>query len=86
MIETGDAGLGASLVRIGRIMGRKELAKWRPVMAMALLLTLASKFFSVYAPVYFGDAINKMYGPGATFHGSWSSYYIEPITIVIEKL
>ncbi len=29
-------------------------------------LTLASKVFSVYAPVFFGDAINLMSGPNAT--------------------
>ena len=65
-IETGDAGLGASLVRIGKIMARPALAKWRPVMVVALVLTLASKVFAVYAPVFFGDAINQMTGPGAT--------------------
>ncbi len=64
-IESGDAGIGISLVRIGKIMGRKELAKWRPMMAAALLLTLASKVFSVYAPVYFGDAINQLSAPNA---------------------
>jgi len=64
-IETGDAGLGASLVRIGKIMTRRELAKWRLVMVAALVLTLASKVFAVYAPVFFGDAINRMTGQDA---------------------
>ncbi|HPN05119.1 MAG TPA: ABC transporter ATP-binding protein/permease [Hyphomonadaceae bacterium] len=64
-LETGDAGLGASLVRIGQIMARPQLKKWRPVMVVALLLTLASKVFAVYAPVFFGDAINRMTGPDA---------------------
>lgn len=64
-LETGDAGLGKSLVRIGQIMGRPQLKKWRPVMVVALLLTLASKVFAVYAPVFFGDAINRMTGPEA---------------------
>ncbi len=64
-IETGDAGLGASLVRIGKIMTRRELAKWRLVMVVALVLTLASKVFAVYAPVFFGDAINRMTGQDA---------------------
>ena len=64
-IESGDAGLGASLVRIGKILSRRELAKWRPVMVVALLLTLASKVFAVYAPVFFGDAINQMTGQAA---------------------
>jgi ATP-binding cassette, subfamily B, heavy metal transporter len=65
-IETGKAGIAISLVRIGQILARPELAKWRPLMALALILTLASKVFSVYAPVYFGDAINVLSGPDAT--------------------
>ncbi len=65
-IESGDAGIGISLARIGKILARKELAKWRPVMAVALLLTIASKVFIVYAPVYFGDAINRMDDADAT--------------------
>src|SRR5262249_34098176 len=65
-IESGDAGIGVSLYRIGRIMARPELTRWRWVMALALVLTLGSKVFAVYAPVYFGDAINKLSGPDAT--------------------
>ena len=65
-LETGDAGLGISLARIGQIMARPELKRWRLVMLAALVLTLASKVFAVYAPVFFGDAINKMSGPDAT--------------------
>jgi ATP-binding cassette, subfamily B, heavy metal transporter len=65
-IETGKAGIGISLVRIGQILARPELAKWRPLMVAALLLTITSKVFSVYAPVYFGDAINLLSGPDAT--------------------
>lgn len=65
-LETGDAGLGVSLARIGKIMARPELKRWRLVMVAALVLTLASKVFAVYAPVFFGDAINKMTGPEAT--------------------
>jgi ATP-binding cassette, subfamily B, heavy metal transporter len=65
-LETGDAGLGISLARIGRIMARPELKRWRLVMVAALVLTLASKVFAVYAPVFFGDAINRMSGADAT--------------------
>ena len=65
-LETGDAGLGISLARIGQIMARPELKRWRLVMLAALVLTLASKVFAVYAPVFFGDAINSMTGPDAT--------------------
>jgi ATP-binding cassette subfamily B protein len=65
-IESGKAGIAISLVRIGQILARPELAKWRPLMVLALVLTLASKVFAVYAPVYFGDAINALAGPEAT--------------------
>lgn len=65
-LETGDAGLGISLARIGKIMARPELKRWRLVMVAALMLTLGSKVFAVYAPVFFGDAINRMSGPDAT--------------------
>ncbi len=59
-IESRDAGFSASLARIARILGRRELAKWRPLMALALVLTLAAKVFAVIAPVFFGDAINEL--------------------------
>jgi ATP-binding cassette subfamily B protein len=64
-IESRDAGVGASLLRIGKILARPELARWRPLMVLALLLTLAAKVFAVIAPVYFGDAINALAAPDA---------------------
>jgi len=54
-----------SLARIGKIMARPELKRWRLAMLLALVLTLAAKVFAVYAPVFFGDAINVMTGPEA---------------------
>ena len=65
-LETGDAGIGVSLARIGQIMARPELKRWRGVMVAALVLTLLAKVFAVYAPVFFGDAINKMGAADAT--------------------
>jgi ATP-binding cassette subfamily B protein len=44
-LETGDAGIGVSMARIGKIMARPELKRWRLVMLLALVLTLASKVF-----------------------------------------
>ncbi|OYX49431.1 MAG: metal ABC transporter permease [Alphaproteobacteria bacterium 32-64-14] len=64
-IESGDAGIAVSMGRIGRIMARPELKRWRLVMLAALVLTLLAKVFAVYAPVFFGDAINRMTGPDA---------------------
>jgi ATP-binding cassette subfamily B protein len=65
-IEAGKAGVASSLARIAQILSRPELRKWRPLMVAALALTLVSKVFAVYAPVYFGDAINLLSGPDAT--------------------
>jgi ABC-type transport system involved in Fe-S cluster assembly fused permease/ATPase subunit len=59
-IESRDAGLGVSMLRIGQILARPELRRWRPAMAFALLFTIVSKLFAVAAPVYFGDAVNKL--------------------------
>ncbi|MEZ5937072.1 MAG: ABC transporter ATP-binding protein/permease [Hyphomonadaceae bacterium] len=64
-IESGNAGLGVTLGRMGMILARPELKRWRPLMALALALTLAAKVFAVISPVYFGDAINKLSGPDA---------------------
>ncbi|HEX5008110.1 MAG TPA: metal ABC transporter permease, partial [Hyphomonadaceae bacterium] len=59
-IESRDAGLGVSLFRIGQILARPDLKRWRPAMGVALLFTIVSKLFAVAAPVYFGDAVNKL--------------------------
>lgn len=59
-IESRDAGFSASLGRIAKILARKELAKWRPMMVLALVLTLGAKVFAVISPVFFGDAINEL--------------------------
>jgi ABC-type transport system involved in Fe-S cluster assembly fused permease/ATPase subunit len=59
-IESRDAGLGVSIWRIGQILARPELRRWRPAMAVALLFTIVSKLFAVAAPVYFGDAVNRL--------------------------
>ncbi|MEO0981736.1 MAG: ABC transporter ATP-binding protein/permease [Pseudomonadota bacterium] len=61
-IESADGGLGASVVRILNLLGRPEMAKWRWVMAAAVVLTVASKVLAVGAPVFLGDAINALTG------------------------
>lgn len=66
-IESRDAGLSASLARIIKIMARPEMRKWRPMVVLALVLTLISKVFMVIAPVYFGDAINLLSEDGAVW-------------------
>jgi len=59
-IESADGGLGASIVRIFRLLLRPEMARWRFRMGLALLLTLAAKGFEVASPVLLGEAINRL--------------------------
>ncbi|MFC7290759.1 ABCB family ABC transporter ATP-binding protein/permease [Hirschia litorea] len=59
-IESADASLVSSIGRILKILARPELSKWRPMMAIAFVLTVTSKLFAVAAPVFFGDAINAL--------------------------
>ncbi len=59
---------GQTLLRMARALFRPELARWRPRMAAALLVTLISKGLAVAAPVFLGDAINRVVEgkPGAS--------------------
>ncbi|WP_233355933.1 ABCB family ABC transporter ATP-binding protein/permease [Henriciella aquimarina] len=67
-IESADGGLGGSIVRILKLLWRPELAKWRPVMGIAIVLTLGAAVLEVVSPIILGDAINKVAGEddGAT--------------------
>ena len=59
-IESRDAGLIAALGRVAQILLKQELARWRPLMVFALVLTIFSKIIAVSAPLYFGDAVNAL--------------------------
>ncbi|MEL7454375.1 MAG: metal ABC transporter permease, partial [Pseudomonadota bacterium] len=59
-IESADGGIGASIGRVLQILTRPELVKWRPIMGLAIFLTLGAKIVSVAAPVYLGEAINAL--------------------------
>ena len=56
-IETASGGIGTALLRVGAILLRPNLSKWRFRMALALVITVCAKGFSVAAPLYLGDAI-----------------------------
>lgn len=58
-IESADGGIGVSILRILKLLWRPELAKWRPVMAVAILLTLAASVLEVISPLVLGHAINQ---------------------------
>ncbi len=59
-IDSADGGLGASIARILRLLARPELARWRPVMALSVLITLAASVLEVVSPLVIGHAINQL--------------------------
>jgi len=59
-IESADGGIGVSIGRILKLLARPELSKWRPVMVLAILLTLASAVLEVAAPILVGIGVNKL--------------------------
>lgn len=59
-IESADGGIGVSIGRILKLLARPELSKWRPVMVLAILLTLAAAVLEVMFPLLIGYAINKL--------------------------
>ncbi len=59
-IESADGGIGVSIGRILKLLARPELSKWRPVMVLAILLTLAAAVLEVIAPILVGIGVNKL--------------------------
>ncbi len=57
-IQSSDGGIGPALVRVFRLLARDELKRQRPLMALAIIITLVAKVFSVASPVFFGEAVN----------------------------
>ncbi len=56
------AGIPRAIARLFSILWRADLARWRPLIVAALLLTVLAKGFSVAAPVFLGDGINALTG------------------------
>lgn len=59
-IESADGGIGVSIGRILKLLARPELSKWRPIMVLAITLTLAAAVLEVMFPLLLGYAINKL--------------------------
>lgn len=59
-IETKPQSFAASFMRMMAVLWRPEMKRWRPRMAGALLVTLASKLLAVISPVWLGDGINRV--------------------------
>ncbi|MEO1188433.1 MAG: ABC transporter ATP-binding protein/permease, partial [Pseudomonadota bacterium] len=78
-IESADGGIAVSIGRILKLLARPELSKWRPIMVLAILLTLGAAVLEVVFPLMLGYAINKLvaneagivagFGPAMTWLG-----------------
>ena len=72
-IESADGGIGVSIGRILKLLARPELKKSRPVMVLAVLLTLTAAVIDVLSPLVIGASINVIAGdsPGGLANGIW---------------
>jgi len=78
-IDSADGGLWKSILRILTLLARPELAKWRPIMVLAVIITLAASVLEVISPLVMGHAINQAVpegGAAANFATAalWLSY------------
>lgn len=67
---------GETLGRMARVLMRPELARWRPRMAAAALVTLAAKGLAVAAPVFMGDGINRVVDGASAASGSFALAFV----------
>ncbi len=65
--DTADEGapIGRALVRLFQLIGGLDTTELKVRVALALALTVVSKFLVVWAPLMLGDAINAMVAGGA---------------------
>lgn len=72
-IESADGGIGVSIRRILTLLARPELKRSRPVMVLAVLLTLVAAVLDVLSPLIIGAGINVIDGasPGSAAFGIW---------------
>lgn len=61
-IESADGGIGPSIARILKLLASPQLARDRPIMLVAVLLTLGAALFDVAAPLVIGASINSIAG------------------------
>jgi len=75
-IESADGRLWVSIVRILRLLARPELRKWRPVMVLAIVVTLGAAMLEVAFPLLLGYAINRLVADDAGFIAGLASAVI----------
>ena len=55
-----EGRLGEAISRLLAILASDDMRRWRPRMAIAFLITLASKGFAVASPIAFGEGVNVL--------------------------
>ncbi len=55
-----EGRLGEAISRLLAILSSEDMRRWRPRMAIAFLITLASKGFAVASPIAFGEGVNVL--------------------------
>lgn len=53
-----EGRMGEAIARLLKILASPEMARWRPRMIVAFVITLGAKGFAVSAPVAFGEGVN----------------------------
>jgi len=72
-IPAAEGGVGSAFSRLIEVLLSDDMRRWRPLMALALALTVIAKLFSVASPVFFGEAINTVVeGGGAAAFGAFA--------------
>jgi len=59
-IESADGGIAISISRILKLLARPELSKWRPIMLLSIVLTLAAAVLEVAAPILVGIGVDQL--------------------------
>jgi ATP-binding cassette subfamily B protein len=55
-----EGRLSDAISRLIKILASPEMARWRPRMVIALVVTFFAKVLAVYAPVAFGEGVNAI--------------------------
>ncbi len=63
-VAAARATLGGALKRLFGVLLRGELAKWRPIIVLAIVLTVAAKALSVAATFFLADGVNALEAGG----------------------
>ncbi len=59
-VASGRATIGRSAARLLGVLWRPDMARWRPYLVFALIITIAAKALAVVAPLFFGEGINRL--------------------------